>query len=40
MSVAMYQAFTETEYRVVISVVDAATGAAINSITYPDALNG
>ncbi len=40
MSVAMYQAFIETEYHVEISIVDAATGAAINSITYPDALNG
>lgn len=40
MSVAMYQAFTETEYHVEISVVDAATGETINSITYPDAMNG
>lgn len=40
MSVAMYQAFTETEYHVEISIVDAATGASINSITYPDAMNG
>lgn len=40
MSVAMYQAFTETEYHVEISIVDAATGETINSITYPDALNG
>lgn len=40
LSVAMYQAFTETEYHVEISIVDVATGEAINSITYPDALNG
>ncbi len=40
LSVAMYQAFIETEYHVEISVVDVATGATINSITYPDALNG
>lgn len=40
MSVAMYQAFTETEYHVEISIVDVATGETINSITYPDALNG
>lgn len=40
MSVAMYQAFIETEYYVEISVVDVATGETINSITYPDALNG
>lgn len=40
MSVAMYQAFTETEYHVEISIVDAATGTEINSITYPDALSG
>ncbi len=40
MSVAMYQAFTETEYHVEISIVDAATGETINSIAYPDALNG
>ena len=40
MSVSMYQAFTETEYHVEISIVDAATGAAINSITYPDAFSG
>ena len=40
LSVAMYQAFTETEYHVEISIVDATTGEAINSITYPDALNG
>lgn len=39
MSVAMYQAFIETEYRVEISIVDAATGETINSITYPDAFN-
>jgi hypothetical protein len=39
-SVAMYQAFTETEYHVEISIVDVATGETINSITYPDALNG
>ena len=40
MSVAMYQAFIETEYHVEISIVDVATGATINTITYPDALNG
>lgn len=40
MSVAMYQAFIEAEYHVEISIVDAATGETINSITYPDALNG
>lgn len=40
MSVAMYQAFIETEYHVEISIVDVATGETINSITYPDALNG
>lgn len=40
MSVAMYQAFTETEYRVEISILDAATGTTINSITYPDAFSG
>jgi len=40
MSVAMYQAFTETEYHVEINIVDATTGETINSITYPDALNG
>lgn len=40
MSVTMYQAFTETEYHVAISIVDAATGTEINSITYPDALSG
>lgn len=39
-SVAMYQAFTETEYHVEISIVDVATGDTINTITYPDALNG
>ncbi len=39
MSVAMYQAFTETEYHVEITVVDVATGETINSITYPDAMN-
>lgn len=39
-SVAMYQAFTETEYHVEITIVDVATGDTINSITYPDALNG
>lgn len=39
-SVAMYQAFTETEYHVEISIIDVATGDAINTITYPDALNG
>lgn len=36
-SVAMYQAFTETEYYVKISIVDVATGTTIDSITYPDA---
>lgn len=40
MSVAMYQAFIETEYHVEISIVDVATGETINSTTYPDALNG
>lgn len=40
MSVAMYQAFTETEYHVEINIVDAATGETIKSITYPDAMNG
>ena len=40
MSAAMYQAFIETEYHVEISIVDVATGEKINSITYPDALNG
>lgn len=39
-SVSMYQAFTETEYHVEITIVDVATGATIDSITYPDALNG
>lgn len=39
-SASMYQAFTETEYHVEISIVDAATGAVINSITYPDELIG
>lgn len=38
-SVAMYQAFIETDYHVEVSIVDAATGATINTITYPDALN-
>lgn len=40
MSVSIYQAFTETQYHVEISIVDAETGADINSITYPDALSG
>ena len=40
LSVAMYQAFTETEYHVDISIIDVATGETINTITYPDALNG
>lgn len=40
LSVAMYQALIETEYHVEISIVDAATGESINSITYPDAMNG
>ena len=39
-SVAMYQAFTENEYRVEINIVDVATGDTINTIIYPDALNG
>ncbi|MBQ7329730.1 MAG: hypothetical protein IJX01_07495 [Oscillospiraceae bacterium] len=38
-SVAMYQAFTEAEYYVEVSIVDAATGAKIDSITFPDAFN-
>lgn len=39
-SVAMYQAFVETEYHVDITIVDAATGDTIKTISYPDALNG
>lgn len=38
-SVAMYQAFTETEFYVEISIVDAASGETIDTIVYPDALN-
>ncbi|MBQ7767592.1 MAG: hypothetical protein IJ403_01765 [Oscillospiraceae bacterium] len=39
LSVSMYQAFTETEYHVEVTIVDVTTGATIDSITYPDALN-
>ena len=39
-SVAMYQAFIEAEYHVDITIVDAATGDTINTVSYPDALNG
>lgn len=39
LSVSMYQAFTETEYRVEISIVDVATGNTIKTVVYPDALN-
>ena len=39
-SVAMYQAFIETEYHVDITIVDAATGDTIKTISYPDAMNG
>lgn len=39
LSVSFYQAFTETEYHVVVSIVDATTGESIDSITYPDAFN-
>lgn len=39
-SVAMYQAFVETEYHVDITIVDAASGDTIKTISYPDAMNG
>lgn len=38
--VAWYQAFTETEYHVEISIVDVATGETMDTITYPDDLTG
>jgi hypothetical protein len=39
-SVAMYQAFIETEYHVDITIVDATSGDTIKTISYPDAMNG
>lgn len=38
--VAWYQAFTETECHVTISIVDVATGETMDTITYPDDLTG
>jgi hypothetical protein len=35
-SVAMYQAFIETEYHVDITIADVTTGSTIDFITYPD----
>lgn len=35
LSVAMYQAFTETEYHVDITIVDDATGETIDTVTFP-----
>lgn len=40
LSVAMYQAFTETEFHVDINVVDVTTGDNIKTISYPDTTNG
>lgn len=40
MSTAMYQMLIEIENYVAINIVDVATGETINTITYPDTLEG
>lgn len=40
LSVSVYQAFIEMEHHVEISTVDADTGDVLNTVIYPDALDG
>lgn len=40
LSVSMYQAFVDMEHYVEVSIVDVDTGDVLNTVIYPDALDG